>query len=155
METVRRHIRPIGFLSLVLLLLQIMGCASFAPLEENQSAGDQANFDARVRVQTRDNLRYIFPSGQCTLKYGQDSTLVAVKGWGDKYSAFGLIDRGYFELTRDQIKEVEIDKLGANQIALIAGAVVGLSVLTYFGVKAVGGDAGSGGGRVEGPAQGN
>jgi hypothetical protein len=154
METVRRHIKPIGGLLLILLLLQVWGCTSFAPLAESSPSGNQRYRESRVRVQTRDDCTYIFPGGQHTLKYGPDSTISIVKGWGDKYSSLGLIDKGYFEIPRDQIKVVEIEKVTASQLMLIGGAVVGLSVLAYIGVKAAGGDA-SGGGRDVGAAQGN
>ncbi|MBM4160354.1 MAG: hypothetical protein FJ217_04550 [Ignavibacteria bacterium] len=155
MEVVRSHIRLISPLLLVLLLVQIVGCASFVPLEENEQSGQISGLEARLRVLTRDQLTYVFPSQQYTLVYGENSTISEVKGWGDKYSSFGLIDKGYFEITRDQIRMVEIEKVKAGHIALIAGAVVGLSVLAYVGVKAVEGDAGSGRGKAEGPPQGN
>jgi hypothetical protein len=154
METVRRHIKPIGHLLLTLLLLQLWGCTSFVSLSDSSLSGQQPMRDARVRVQTRDECMYIFPSGQHTLKYGPDSTISLVKGWGDKYSTLGLIDKGYYEIPRDQIKIVEVEKLTASQLMLIGGAVVGLTVLAYIGVKAAGGDA-SGGGKDVGPAQGN
>lgn len=154
METVRRHIKPIGSLLLILLLLQVWGCTSFVPLADSSSSGQQPMRDARVRVQARDGYTYIFPSGQHTLKYAADSTISLVKGWGDKFSSFGLIDKGYFEIPREQIKVMEIEKVSASQLMLIGGAVVGLTVLAYVGVKAVGGDA-SGGSRDVGPAQGN
>jgi hypothetical protein len=154
METVRRHIKPASHLFLGLLLLQLLGCTSFVPLADSSLSGQQPMRDARVRVQTRDDYTYIFPSGQHTLKYGVDSAISLVKGWGDKYSSLGLIDKGYFEIPRDQIKIMEIEKVTASQLMLIGGAVVGLTVLAYVGVKVVGGDA-SGGGREVGPAQGN
>ena len=154
METVRRHIKPMSHLFLILLLLQLWGCTSFVPLADSSSSGQQPMRDSRVRVQTRGDYTYIFPGGQHTLKYRADSTISLVKGWGDKYGSLGLIDKGYFEIPRDQIKVMEIEKVTASQLMLIGGAVVGLTVLAYFGVKAVGGDA-SGGGKDVGPAQGN
>jgi hypothetical protein len=153
METVRRHIKPIGHLLLILLLLQVGGCTSFTPLTET-SSNEQPARESRLRVQTHDDYAYIFPSQQYTFKYGADSTVRLIKGWGDKYSTLGLIDKGYFEIRKDQIKRLEIEKVTLSQLMLIGGAVVGLTVLAYVGVKSVGGDA-SGGGKDVGPAQGN
>jgi hypothetical protein len=154
MGTARRHIKAIGYLLLTLLSLQLWGCTSFAPLTESDSAGERTPRESRLRVQTRDDHTYIFPSHLYTLKYGADSTISLIKGWGDKYSSLGLIDKGYFEIPKDQIKLVEIEKVTLSQLMLIGGAVVGLSVLAYVGVKVVGGDA-SGGGKDIGPAPGN
>jgi hypothetical protein len=139
---------------LILLSLQVCGCTSFAPLTESSSAGDQSGRESRLRVQTYDDHTYIFPSHQYTIKYGTDSTVSLIKGWGDKYNALGLIDKGYFEIRKDQIKLLEVEKVTLSQLMLIGGAVVGLTVLAYVGVRAVGGDA-SGGGRDVGAAQGN
>ena len=137
------------------MLISIVGCASFVPLDEDSSSSQRYNPESRVRVQTRDDCAYVFPGGQHTLRYGPDSAIIAVKGWGDKYNSFGLVDKGYFEIWRDQIRQVEIETVGTSQIALIGGAVVGLTVLAYVGVKKIGGDAGSGRGKGEGPAEGN
>lgn len=155
MDTVRRNTRSIALGLLMLLVVQLFGCNTFVPLVENVPAEKDAKIDARLRVQTRDEALYVFPANQYTVRYNADSTIARVRGWGDKYTSFGLVDRGQFELTSLQIKSVEIEKLSTGRVALIAGAVVGLSVLTFLGVKSVGGDASSGGGRVEGPAAGN
>jgi hypothetical protein len=154
METVRRHVRPVGLLFLALLMLQVWGCTSFALLSESSSSGEESMRESRLRVQTRDDHTYVFPSHQYTIKHGADSTISLIRGWGDKYSSLGLIDKGYFEISKDKIKIVEIEKVTIGQLMLIGGAVVGLSVLAYVGVRAVGGDA-SGGGKDVGPAQGN
>jgi hypothetical protein len=155
MDAVRRHIQSIALGLLSLLVVQTIGCNTFVPLSETLPADKDAKIDARLRVHTRDEALYVFPANQYTVRYNADSTIARVRGWGDKYTSFGLVDRGEFELTSLQIKSVEIEKLSTGRLALIAGAVVGFSVLTFLGVKAVGGDAGSGGGRVEGPAAGN
>jgi hypothetical protein len=155
MDAVRRHIKSIALGLLSLLVVQTIGCNTFVPLSETLPADKDAKIDARLRVHTRDEALYVFPANQYTVRYNADSTIARVRGWGDKYTSFGLVDRGESELTSLQIKSVEIEKLSTGRLALIAGAVVGFSVLTFLGVKAVGGDAGSGGGRVEGPAAGN
>jgi len=155
MDAVRRHIQSIALGLLSLLVVQTIGCNTFVPLSETLPADKDAKIDARLRVHTRDEALYVFPANQYTVRYNADSTIARVRGRGDKYTSFGLVDRGEFELTSLQIKSVEIEKLSTGRLALIAGAVVGFSVLTFLGVKAVGGDAGSGGGRVEGPAAGN
>ncbi len=155
MNTVRRNAKLISLGLLMLLVMQTFGCNTFVPLADNMPPDKDAKIDARLRVHTRDEALYVFPANQFTVRYNADSTIARVRGWGDKYTSFGLVDRGEFELTSLQIKNVEIEKLSTGRVALIAGAVVGLSVLTFFGVRAVGGDAGSGGGRVEGPAAGN
>jgi len=154
MDTVRIHIKSIALGLLALLVIQTIGCSAFVPLVENASAENGAKIDARLRVHTKDEATYVFPANQYTVRYNADSTIARVRGWGDKYTSFGLVDRGQFELTSLQIKNVEIETLSTGRVALIAGAVVGLSVLTFLRVKAVGGDATSGG-RVEGPAAGN
>ena len=155
MESVRRNTKSIALGLLMLLVVQTIGCNTFVPLSENLPAGRDAKIDARLRVHTRDEATYVFPANEYIVRYNADSTIARVRGWGDKYTSFGLVDRGEFELTSLQIRDVQIERLSSGRVALIAGAVVGLSVLTFLGVKAVGGDAGSGGGRVEGPAAGN
>lgn len=155
MENMRRNSKSIALGLLMLLVMQTFGCSTFVPLVENVPPEKDTKIDARLRVHTRDEALYVFPAKQFTVRYNADSTIAHVRGWGDKYTSFGLVDRGEFELTSLQIKNVEIERLSTGRVALIAGAVVGISVLAFLGVKAVGGDAGSGGGRVEGPAGGN
>ena len=155
MDAVRRHVKSIALGLLALLAVQTIGCNTFVPLAQNLPSEQDAKPDARLRVHTRDDAVYVFPANQYTVRYNADSTIARVRGWGDKYTSFGLVDRGDFELTSLQIKDVEIERISTGRVALIAGAVVGLSVLTFLGVKSVGGDASSGAGRVEGPAAGN
>lgn len=155
MNTVRRHIKSIALGLLSLLVVQTIGCNTFVPLAENLPPAQDAKLEARLRVHTRDDAVYVFPANQYTVRYNADSTIVRVRGWGDKYTSFGLVDRADFELTSLQIKSVEVEKLSSGRVALIAGAVVGISVLAFLGVRSVGGDASSGAGRVEGPAAGN
>jgi hypothetical protein len=155
MKHIRQYKRLIGQLLLFLMLVSTVGCASFVPLDENGTTSQRYDRESRVRVQTRDDCAYVFPGGQHTLRYGADSAIVSIKGWGDKYNSLGLIDKGYFELRRDQIRQVEIEAVKTSQLALIGGAVVGFTVLAYVGVKNIGGDNSSGRGKGESPAEGN
>lgn len=154
MTRLQRYRSSIAWL-LLILLVQTIGCTSFVPLTENPLPRNDATIDSRVRVHARDQAQYVFPANQCTIRYGADSTVALVRGWGDKYTSFGLVDQGFFELKGFQIKDVEIEKVRTSSVVLLAGAVVGLSVLTILGVKVVGGDGSSGRGRTDGPAEGN
>jgi hypothetical protein len=150
-----RRCRTIVAWLLLLLMVQTIGCSSFVPLAENPPPRSDAAIDSRVRVLARDQSQYVFPANQCTIRYAADSTVAVVRGWGDKYTSFGLVDQGFFELKGFQIKDVEIEKVRTSSVVLLAGAVVGLSVLTILGVKVVTGDGSSGRGRTDGPAEGN
>src|SRR3989339_2062445 len=92
MVSVRRNTKSIALGLLMLLVVQTIGCNTFVPLSENLSAGKDAKIDARLRVHTRDEATYVFPANEYIVRYNADSTIARVRGWGDKYTSFGLVD---------------------------------------------------------------
>lgn len=119
----------------VSMLLQAMGCSSFRPLGPDDPENPFPSGDTRLQVSLASGYRFEFAAHQYALHLGPDSTVTRVTGWGDEYGPYGLIDRGYYDIPIDERTTIEVERVNTAATIAFAGALVGLGVVTFVGIK--------------------
>ena len=132
-----RNVRTVSWILLPSFMLFTGACTSLRPVGSSSIVEEQGikSGDTTIRVTTQEGTAFVFPGGQ--YRIADEAGVSTLAGWGDKVGDYGIIERGYFELSMSAITAIEAEKIDAKGSLLMAGLFVAGGILAYLAISQI------------------